>query len=201
MNDLNNRFKKGPKKFLRKVVLQESENLLKTDPPEGLHDFDFEPTRSPSIALFGTPRPGIDPGEELITAYWLPWKSGTTLQLELGTDASYFFTSHLGGCDLRIIPPAGVGTRTKVLHIAGDTGGKDGEGAEGIEWRAKQAIDALTPSELARSWLFSSTDPYPRGYKGSDDVQVIGFKKYYWEMWAQETGEDDAKVSRFRRIY
>jgi hypothetical protein len=122
--------------------------------------------------------------------------------LELGPDARYFFTSHLGGCDLRIIPPAGVGTRTKVLHIAGNTGGKGGEGIGGIEWRAKQAIDALTRLELYRSRLFSSTDPYPNGYEGSTDVQVIGFKnKYFWEMWAQETGEDFTKVSRFWRIY
>jgi hypothetical protein len=201
MNGLNDRFKKRPKKFLREMVIQETAALLKANPPEGLYDFDFEPADAPTIALFGTARPGVDPGEEFITAYWLPWKSRSTLELELGADAKYFFTSHLGGCELRIIPPAGVGTRTKILHIAGDTGGKRGHGPGGIEWRAKQAADALTPSEWHRSRSFSSTDPYPTGYAGATDVQVIGFKKDYWELWAQETGEDFTKVSRCWRIY
>ena len=105
----------------------------------------FQPTSSPRIVLFDTARPGVDPGEELIRAYWLPWKSGKTLQLELRPGVNYFFTSHLGGCELRIVPPAGVGTHTKVLHIAGDTGGEGnrGKGPGGIEWRAKQAAELL----------------------------------------------------------
>ena len=204
MRGLNDRFKRGPEKFFGEVVLQEIQELVTADPPEGIYDFDFQPTSSPRIVLFDTARPGVDPGEELIRAYWLPWKSGTTLQLELRPGVNYFFTSHLGGCELRIVPPAGVGTHTKVLHIAGDTGGEGnrGKGPGGIEWRARQAADALTRSELERSRAFSSTDPYPNGYAGSSDVQVIGFKNdYRWELWAQETGEDFSRVSRHWRIY
>lgn len=202
MRGLNARFKKKPEKFLREVVLQESAELLKANLSEGVYDFDFEPSDVPTIALFGTARPGIDSDEPLIKAYWLPWESGSTLELELSGDAEYFLTAHLGGCQLRVVPPAGPGTHTKVLHIAGDTGGKQGHGPEGSEWRAKEALDALRPSEWHRSRAFSSTKPYPIGYAGSTDVQVVGFKEdYRWEFWAQETGEDFTKVSRLWRIY
>ena len=90
MRGLNDRFKRNPEKFLGEVVLQEIQEVVTADPPEGIYDFDFQPTSSPRIVLFDTARPGVDPGEELIRAYWLPWKSGTTLQLELRPASTTF---------------------------------------------------------------------------------------------------------------
>ena len=197
MNGLNKRYKKGPKKFLGEFAVQEMMELETAKPPPGVYEFDFQPTPSPTTVLFGTPRPVDDPGEELIRAYWLPWKRRETLQLQLGPGVDYFFTAHMDGCELRTVPPAGKGTYIKVLHIAGDIGGKTGE-----EWRAKQAADALTPSELQRSQAFSSTEPPPNGYAGHSDVQVFGFKKNNsWQLWAQVTDEKATKVSDHWRIY
>ena len=151
---------------------------------------------SPKLALFDTASSRYNLGEPLVKAFWLPWESGATIELELDTQAEYFLTAHMGGCQLRIIPAAG-GAHTKVLHIAGNWsisdnpdehpgGKKGGHGPKGTAWREEQAKKALTTAELGRSRAFSSTKAYPIGYGYSTlkeeeekglDVQVVGFKR------------------------
>ena len=180
--------------------------MLEKKPSAGVYDFDFSPGEHPKLALFDTAPSGCNLGEPLVKAFWLPWESGATIGLELDTQAEYFLTAHMGGCQLRIIPAAG-GAHTKVLHIAGnmsisdnpdqhpggEKGGrrpkgteKPGWGPKGTAWREEQAKKALTTAELGRSRAFSSTKTYPIGYGYSTpkeeeekglDVQVVGFKR------------------------
>jgi hypothetical protein len=59
MNGLNDRFKRGPEKFLREMVLQESAELLKANPSEGLYDFDFEPSTLQRLPFLERRVPGL----------------------------------------------------------------------------------------------------------------------------------------------
>lgn len=213
MNGLNARFmKKGDTpEFLRQVVIIESQALSAESQPKvqpngrgpfregflskpGVYSFDLESVVGYSTAVYLRQAPA-DAGEAPIRAYWLPWKSRETMEIELANEANYFFTSHLGGCQLRIVPPNPPDTNIKVLHIAGDTGGTKGAGSEGKKWRTEQAEKALK-SDLGRSRAFSSTEEINLGgYKGFGDVTVAGYKgKYGWELWAQVSDESGFKV-------
>jgi hypothetical protein len=202
MNGFNEKFMKETAEFLRTVVIAESEGLKKENPPKGVYNFDLENLAKDFAYLVRAPAGYNKAGEDLIRAYWLPWKSGQTTEIKLGTKAEYFFTSHLEGCQLRIVPPKPPNTKIKVLHIAGDTGGQKGRGPKGTEWRAEQAKKALKPSELQRSRAFSSTVlPKSGGYKDPDDegedadATVVGYKgKDGWELWAQVTDDSGFHV-------
>ena len=63
--------------------------------PQRVYSFDLENWGSKFVYLLPE-KSGHNAGEDLIKAYWLPWKSGGITEMELRTDANYFFTSHLG---------------------------------------------------------------------------------------------------------
>ena len=193
MHGLNKQFVKDPEGFLRRYVIDEKGNLAIGAVLAGVYDFDFVPNKdNKKIAELHKVDPDKDAGETLIKAYWLPWGSKKTREIELGDDANYFFTSFLGGCRLQIVP---AGSKVKILHIAGDKGGekgKEGEGPEGAAWREKQASKKLGPA-LQRSRAFSSSTPvFKGGYREYREVCVVGFvtkpekeSTPCWEFWAQ----------------
>ncbi|HEY5742689.1 MAG TPA: hypothetical protein VIS99_09120, partial [Terrimicrobiaceae bacterium] len=96
-----------PEEFLGEFVLDEVGELYKrntsVDVPAGVHKFDLVPGFK-KVAELHLADAIKDPKEELITAYWLPWKTKAITEIELGDEAEYFFTNFLGGCQLRILP-------------------------------------------------------------------------------------------------
>jgi hypothetical protein len=222
VNGLNTKFTENPEVFLRTVPIVESPELR--DPlvffkyPPKIYDLDLA-LDDQGAAKLGIANLTANPGEPVIKAYWLPWKSKAASEIELGDDANYFFTSQLGGCQMRVVRKT-PGGKTKVLHIAGNVGkGTGGEGPEGTAWRAEQAQKALTRrGELGRSRAFSSTVPEPSGYKRAAElVNFVGFKGKFrvgkpekemirWDFWAQKVDLDEhrnpvARVSRSWRFY
>lgn len=97
-----------PDQFLHEVAIVESEQLMETDlhikVPVGLHKFDLVPGFNGSVNLSLADANQSQAAETLISAYWLPYKATGTTEIELGNEASYFFTSYLGGCQLRVLP-------------------------------------------------------------------------------------------------
>jgi hypothetical protein len=202
---LNDRFTKKPVQFLHECEICESLELQGVKmTPAGVYNFDLVPHAfyGTSYALISlAPKNGNAGGEDPFKAYWLPWKSREAPEIVLEDEADFFFTSRLGGCQLRIIPPAGVGTRTKVVHISGNST---------KEWRAQKAKEALKLSEWHRSRTFSSTVLIPEGgymevtekdeKQGQQEVNVVGFKgRFTWEFWAQQV--DRAIDNKIRRVW
>ncbi|HEY5813106.1 MAG TPA: hypothetical protein VIT23_10705 [Terrimicrobiaceae bacterium] len=181
-----------PEEFLGEFVLDEVGELYKRDTSVdvsvGVHKFDLVPGFK-KVAELHLADAIKDPKEELITAYWLPWKTKAITEIELGDEAEYFFTNFLGGCQLRILPAGKTEKKVKVLHIAGD--GKISDDSEGKKWRAQEVEKVLNKAELGRSRSFSSTDPIlSGGYAEAGEVTVVGFKDTSgWEFWAQERTE------------
>ena len=206
MHGLNASFRKDPVQFLHECEICESfklQDYVKVT-PAGVYDFDLVPhafygTKYTLVSLASENKNAGD-REKPITAYWLPWRRNKVEQIELGNQAGYFFTSRLAGCQLRVVPPAGRGTRTKVLHIAGNTS---------TAWRSEEAKKTLKLSEWHRSRAFSSTQLIPTGYKevteedekeGEQEVNVVGFKgRFTWEFWAQQI--DRAINNKIRRVW
>ena len=97
--------------FVRQLVIQEDEKVEKKKLSPGVYDFDFQyGDITKKLALFDTAPSGYNLGEPLVKAFWLPWQPGATTELELDTQAEYFLTAHMGGCQLRIIPAVGAPT-------------------------------------------------------------------------------------------
>ena len=202
MDGLNKRFMEKPDQFLHEVALVESEELMKGDVhikvPAGRHKFDlvrgFNGTAELRLADANQ-----SPAEELISAYWLPFERNATTEIELGNEASYFFTSYLGGCQLRILPPSGPGGKVKVFHIAGNV--SSDSDPKGKNWRASEVKRALTESERTRSRAFSSTESVVYGgYEEAREVSAVGFiRTSCWEFWAQER-TDEGRVGPVWRI-
>jgi hypothetical protein len=201
MKELNKKFMKKPETFLGEYLLAESQTLKNAKLSPGVYDFDLQPGGGLIVYLVA---PAAKSDEDLITAYWLPWTTGETEEITFGkvdndgNPIGYFFTSDLGGCRVEIIPPPSshglAGSKFKILHIAGDSGGNKGAGPEGSEWRKGQAEENLTKEERQRSRAFSSTAEFPLGYKEEgqteSDAVVVGFRKNYrWRFWAQQLTE------------
>ena len=111
MHGLNASFTRSPELFVRQHVIQEAGEMETKKLSAGVYDIDFRPN-GPKLALFDTASSRYNPGEPLVKAFWLPWESGATIELELDTQAEYLLTAHMGGCQLRIVPAAG-GAHTK----------------------------------------------------------------------------------------
>jgi hypothetical protein len=205
MNKLNWRFINQPRQFLSEVAVVESEELVKLKPevsqPQVL-EFDLVPYghrgENPSAARLyrfdsdDDPRYDRKASKQVtkrtrrIPAYWLPWVSEGVADMRLGTDAPFFFTSGLAGCQVRVIPPDAQGGEdfTQVLHIAGNvtTTSDDSKGArrgrpqddpKGTRWRNAQAVQALSTGQYQRSRALSSTGQGALGYSG-ECVNVVG---------------------------
>ena len=141
VHGLNVSFTEGPVQFLHECEICESLRLQDyvRITPAGVYDFDLIPqatygTKYALVSLASENKNAADQ-EKPITAYWLPWRPNKLEQIEIGNEAKYSFTSRLAGCQMQIVPPAGPRTRTKVLHIAGNTP---------REWRAEEAKKALS---------------------------------------------------------
>jgi len=138
MDVLNKQYMADPIGFMKKYALETDGAMDKGDGQgAGTAQFDLNYHKAnPNmvvVSLYSGPAGKNSP----ILAWWLPWKSGATMNLKLGKGADYFFTSSLGGCRVQYSG----GPEPVVSHIAGDTGGKrdDGSGPGGSAWRDAQS--------------------------------------------------------------
>jgi hypothetical protein len=118
-----------------------------------------------------------------IMAWWLPWKSGTTSSLKLGSGADFFFTSSLGGCRIEFSG----GTEPVVSHIAGDTGGldKDGSGPGGSAWRDQESKQNAGAHQGMVRRLSATDETSPTLYGQTGAGMFAGYKKGAWKFIMQ----------------
>jgi hypothetical protein len=160
-------------------------------------------------------RPGLKAGDDVITAYWLPWRTKSATTLKLGDAAEFFFTSEMTNCRFSILTPSD--KEPVVAHIAG-TASKDERNAleramvkevEGKDgW--KKATSVLEVKDLAKLKDLKPDDPPARGrslsvsgapelhaYKGQrarfeDSGSAFVFGKFTdkakWKFYAQICG-------------
>lgn len=130
-----------------------------------------------------------------IEAYWLPWQSRHTVELTIGNDADYFFTSELNGCQFRVARTGP--TLLKIVHVAGDS--QDAAMPAGSVWRNNQARDHFTAADYALSRALTSSQLLPAApalgrtsYDGPHSwTNVFGFRRWHiigaatWDIWYQ----------------
>ena len=205
MEGLNLRFKRSTEKFLRTTPIFESPRHVVGPPAQGVVEFDLEPQHGTAarIGEFATRGKAATADSNRIRAYWLPWQSQGTSQIQLGGLAEYFFTSQVAGCQIRIVPSPyrfGQTNHPLVLHIAGDRLDPNNGDPVGTIWRNQQAQNALTVPQFGRSRALSSTGAGNRGYTG-EGVNVIGFIRLSaWIFFGQQVDFDNDTVLRVWRI-
>ena len=183
MDGLNKAYKKDPRGFLRKHALDARGSINSPAPPvTGIYDFDlsYDPRKNGCVFLqkFDERGKAATDKTNRISAYWLPWASNQTTEIDLGNQADFFFTSALGGCQIRV---AG----NKVLHIAGDSQG--GSTEKGSKWREKQARAKLG-NDFAQSRRLSSRFEYAE----TGLAIFVGFRKNnIWQFVAQAVSVDE----------
>ncbi|HEY4374473.1 MAG TPA: hypothetical protein VGN52_21305 [Burkholderiales bacterium] len=207
MDGLNRKFKEDPVAFMRRYAIVFDESVMKlSEPKGGLADFDWRPFETAAkVAEFSVRGKDATAVSHRIHTYWLPWKSKCAPDLVLGSEAKFFFTSQLGGCQLRIVP-ATKDSGPRVVHIAGDGDnrndlGSGGAGKAGSEWRDQQAQKVLGSEQYGRSRALSSTGNSGNSNYGNDDVTVIGFvKDGAWEFWSQYANTLELQVKKVERF-
>lgn len=165
--DLNREFLSDPRAFIKKYAIDIKVGSALGTPDEngrmkkeaGVHPFSFLDAGNGKVELcLQNEDDSLEPEDALmrmIQAYWLPWESHKAVSLQLADEASYFFTSALGGCGIYrddASPP-------KVSHVAGDGPKSDSE--EGQEWRDSKAEKENMNKE--------------RRYSGLRDYGALGF--------------------------
>lgn len=127
-------------------------------------------------------RPGLKPGEDVITAYWLPWRTLSATTLKLGVDAKFFFTSEMTNCRFSILTKSE--KEPVVAHIAGTASRpernaleramvKEVEGKDG--WKRDKSV--LEVKDLAKLKDLKPDDPPARGRSLSvSGADVHGYK-------------------------
>ncbi|HEX4327897.1 MAG TPA: hypothetical protein VH105_13815 [Burkholderiales bacterium] len=195
MDGMNEEFKKDPKGFLQKRVIMESMKMGAHPPVGKLVDFDLKLRVSDGTGVeiidFNTREKQGAVNDTRISAYWLPWKVGGAPSLRLSdTGVSYFFTSQVAGCQIRIVPATGSEKGPLVMHIDGGLADRDGKAKEGMGDAAFARSRALTRSG-------------PDGYgENADGVNVVGFRNSTgaWEIWAQSTDQMEMTVQGLRQL-
>lgn len=194
MDGLNAKFKADPKGFLNKYpVIEPGGDVAGQLPAKGgVVAFDFRPHGEAAvISDFAHRGKAEGANSEKIEAHWLPWESAAAPSVRLTSKASYFFTSQLAGCQIRIVPAGKDEDGPLVLHIAGDVSS---------DKRQKLAAGELSGDQMARSRALSSTGAIGTsgGYRG-EGVNVIGFKSKSgeWEFLAQQVNFPDEPGGKF----
>jgi hypothetical protein len=122
-----------------------------------------------------------------IKAYWLRWESKSAVSLTLGSDADYFFTSELNGC--QIVAVGGPDGTLKVSHIAGNKDGSAWRRARANSFIAKEGA----PGAESRRLSSASDNPGVPAYDNDDVLwtNVVGFRTkplcgaQFWELYHQ----------------
>lgn len=168
MDKLNKRFMKDPKGFMEKycidVELGGGSRLVSDNPPpRGVYSFDLYMVTKMNfvgLRLANERTKLVGKDTNLIRAYWLPWASQRTTQLQLGSEANFFFTSPLGGCRVQVVGTTTVtGSRVPVVgHIAGDHKNSNTDNT----WRRNQGAQLVRQHRGIGTRKFSSTQEYGR---------------------------------------
>lgn len=93
-------------------------------------------------------------------AYWLPWKTGIGVALDLGDKADWLFTSEMTNCRFTILTEGDVAV--KVAHLAGDI--NTGAGRTKWEENAKNGFITNPETQKARRLSRSANE---LGYVGN----------------------------------
>ncbi len=190
MDVLNKQFMSDPLGFMKKYVIETDGKIDKGNGAgAGKANFDMEyHSKNPLIVVLSFYTKPIDGKASPISAWWLPWKTGATVNMTLKAGADYFFTSSLGGCRIQFSG----GSEPVVSHIAGDTGGDAGGGAGGAKWRDDQsAANAGAHHGMVRT--VSSTDlTSPSMYSNEGLANFAAYKKNgSWKFITQAIDFDD----------
>jgi hypothetical protein len=194
---------KGKSTFLTQHALTVGFELAIVPPDAGIFDFDIQrrtlADRGSVLEVLGFGNRAKEESRHTnrIRAYWLPWRSRHTVDVDLGADANYFFTSELNGCQFRVAPTGPHGLRA--IHVAGDS--QNAATAEGSTWRNAEAMGRSgTVPEYGRSRALSSSHAFGApgpparntvGYGGFEWTNVFGFRHApifgpaRWEFWYQ----------------
>jgi hypothetical protein len=214
MLKLNKTFIADPEAFLRNHVIEYSLSLRAAEGERGnrvltlargIHDFDLTTTDAHlgGVVL----RPWGERGNRSnwfshrIRAFWLPWRLGQTVSVDLGSQeangAKFFFTSQFDGCRFEI----GTGAEPLVAHNPAATDGVTDPSMQvrqrdALNWRNAESVRLF--GEDARPRRFSQT----RDYNVSRVANVVGKKgdNGRWRFWAQGITEEMIERERGRPL-
>jgi hypothetical protein len=216
MEKLNKNFIADPAAFLQDHVIEYSQSLAAAEGElggrvrtlaRGIHDFDLTKDGASKGGGGVVLRPWSERGgrwnlfSHPIRAFWLPWRLGKTVSVDLGSDeargALFFFTSQLDGCRFEIGP----GTEPLVAHIPANTDGVTDPSQvvrqrDALTWR--NAESARLFGRDARPRRLSQT----RDYAVSRVANIVGKKgdNGRWQFWAQGIATEMIEQERGRPL-
>jgi hypothetical protein len=126
--------------------------------------------------------------KECVNAYWLPWKTGTGVALDLGVATEWLFTSEMTNCRFTVLTDAN-DKAVKVAHLAGTMNSSTRRTKWEEDTKNKFFTDKTT--QKVRRFSVSGNALQYRGNKGdqsqdSSSAFVFGHKENdEWKFYTQ----------------